>query len=83
MQEAYKIVQDGAQVVNVGEFVDKGTFLGTFGFSTDIEMSPAEMRGYSIRNITQTGDNSFLVSYTDGRPDVVLTGEEIMDMRRK
>lgn len=83
MQEAYKIVQEGAQVVNVGEFVDKGTFLGTFGFSTDIEMSPAEMRGYSIRNITQTGDNSFLVSYTDGRPDVVLTGEEIMDMRRK
>ena len=73
--------QENARKVPI--VMPKVTFLGTFGFSTDIEMSPAEMRGYSIRNITQTGDNSFLVSYTDGRPDVVLTGEEIMDMRRK
>lgn len=82
MQEAMKIVQEGAQVVNVGEFLEQGTFSAFFGVTTGIQMTPAEMRTYGIRDIRQDGDN-FLVSFTDGRPDTVMSGYDLVDLRRQ
>lgn len=85
MQEAYQIVQDNAQTVNIGEFIEKGTFFGTFDITTGIKMTPYEMRTYGIKNIKQIkGTDKFVVEYTeaDGRPTEVLTGYDLVDMRR-
>lgn len=80
--EASEIVQKATQTVSIGEFLEQGTFSAFFNITTDIEMSPAEMRLHNISNIVQDGDE-FVVTFTDGRGTVRMSGYDLEDMRRR
>lgn len=86
MKEAYDIVKAATQTVVIGEGVNKGTISGFFNISSEIEMSPAQMRAFGIKSIERINNQDlYLVRYTeaDGRPAQTLTGEEIQDIRRR
>lgn len=80
--EASEIVQKATQTVSIGEFLEQGTFSAFFNITTGIEMSPAEMRLHNISNIVQDGDE-FVVTFTDGRGTVRMSGYDLVDMRRR
>lgn len=80
--EATEIVQKATQTVSIGEFLEQGTFSAFFNITTGIEMSPAEMRLHNISNIVQDGDE-FVVTFTDGRGTVRMSGYDLVDMRNR
>ena len=80
--EATEIVQKATQAVSIGEFLEQGTFSAFFNITTGIEMSPAEMRLHNISNIVQDGDE-FMVTFTDGRGTVRMSGYDLVDMRNR
>lgn len=80
--EATEIVQKATQNVSIGEFLEQGTFSAFFNITTGIEMSPAEMRLHNISNIVQDGDE-FVVTFTDGRGTVRMSGYDLVDMRNR
>ena len=80
--EATEIVQKATQNVSIGEFLEQGTFSAFFNITTGIEMSPAEMRLHNISNIVQDGDE-FMVTFTDGRGTVRMSGYDLVDMRNR
>ena len=82
MFEATEIVQKATQTVSIGEFLEQGTFSAFFNITTGIEMSPAEMRLHNISNIVQDGDE-FVVTFTDGRGTVRMSGYDLVDMRNR